>query len=73
MFWTLVFGVGIEAPSRYNASIASVNSSFLRRSGVRKADANALSKGPPAAKLLSGVLFSQANSQVPESLALRAG
>src|SRR5947209_7301929 len=43
IWWTLVFGVGMDAPSRYSASIASVNSSFLRRSGVRNADANALS------------------------------
>jgi hypothetical protein len=47
----LVFGVGIDAPNRYNASIASVKSSFFRRSGVRNADANALSTDPPAAKL----------------------
>src|SRR5690242_18948419 len=42
-----VFGVGIDAPSRYSTSIASVNSSFLRRSGVLNADANALNTGPP--------------------------
>src|SRR3982751_3707906 len=40
---TLVFGVGIEAPSRYSASMPSVKSSLMRRSGVRNADANALS------------------------------
>src|SRR5579875_1840339 len=44
-----VFGVGIDAPSRYSTSIARVNSSFLRRSGVRNADANALSTDPPGA------------------------
>src|ERR1700710_2061713 len=44
----LVFGVGMDAPSRYSISIARVNSSFLRRSGVRNADANARSTNPPA-------------------------
>ena len=44
----LVFGVGTEAPRRYSAIIASVNSSFLRRSGVRNADPNALNTDPPA-------------------------
>src|SRR6476620_8844304 len=43
-----VFGVGIDAPSRYSPSMARVNSSFLRRSGVRNADANALSTNPPS-------------------------
>src|SRR6059036_35870 len=55
LIWpTFVFGVGIDAPSRYSASIARVKSSFLRRSGVRNADANALSTDPPAAKLVYG-------------------
>src|SRR5690348_13353718 len=44
----LVFGVGSEAPNRYSPIMASVNSSFLRRSGVRNADANAVSTHPPA-------------------------
>ena len=43
-----VFGEGTEAPSRYNKTMASVKTSFLRRSGVRKADAKALSTHPPA-------------------------
>src|ERR1700712_5326692 len=47
MFLVLVLGVGTEAPRRYSTIIASVKSSFLRRSGVRNADAKALSTGPP--------------------------
>src|SRR5690349_11641108 len=38
---TLTPGVGIWDPSRKMATISSTNSSFLRRSGVRKALANA--------------------------------
>src|ERR1017187_3652951 len=34
--WMLMPGVGIWPPSRYTASIASVNSTRLRRSGTRK-------------------------------------
>ena len=40
-------GVGIAAPSRNTARIPSVNSSFLRRSGVRKARMNAVSMRRP--------------------------
>src|SRR5689334_4635105 len=41
-------GDGSVAPSRYRAIIASVKSSFLRRSGVRNAPVKALSTVPPA-------------------------
>src|SRR5579862_8374979 len=44
----LVFGVGTEAPSLYSAIIAKVKSNFFRRSGVRNAEAKALSTDPPA-------------------------
>src|SRR6185437_14114706 len=54
----LVFGVGNEAPSRYSPIMASVNSSFLRRSGVRNADANAVSTHPPARVRFVSVLWS---------------
>src|SRR5690242_5897135 len=43
-----VLGVGTEAPSRNSTRMLRVNSSFLRRSGVRNAEANAPSTGPPA-------------------------
>src|SRR6185312_13095175 len=52
-----VFGVGMDAPSRYRTSMASVNSSFLRRSGVRNADANALSTDPPAGGVVDPVIL----------------
>src|SRR5579875_4192405 len=66
-----VFGVGIDAPSRYSTSIARVNSSFLRRSGVRNADANALSTDPPAGgstPILSGEWPSGRNRIDPHRL-----
>src|SRR5579875_1281571 len=44
-------GAGTLAPSRNNATKARVKSSFLRRSGVRNADANAESTDPPARAL----------------------
>ena len=40
-------GVGRVAPSRNTAMMNSVNSSFLRRSGVRKARRNAVSMRRP--------------------------
>src|ERR1044071_386000 len=40
-FGTLTPGVGICDPSRKTATMNSTNSSFLRKSGVRKALANA--------------------------------
>src|SRR5690348_9566489 len=47
-----VFGVGIDAPRRYRARIASVKSSFFRRSGVRNAETKAVSTDPPATNSL---------------------
>src|SRR5215475_1829658 len=48
MLCRFVFGVGTDAPIRYSKIMASVKRSFFRRSGVRNADANALSTDPPA-------------------------
>src|SRR6266536_2490497 len=48
MLWVFVFGVGTDAPIRYSTMMLSVKSNFFRRSGVRNADANALSTHPPA-------------------------
>src|SRR5680860_1294116 len=44
-------GVGTNDPSRNMAMIPRVNSSLRRRSGVLKARTNALSTGPPGARL----------------------
>src|SRR5215831_2184649 len=48
MLCVFVLGVGTDAPTRYSTIMHSVNSSLFRRSGVRKAEANALSTDPPA-------------------------
>src|SRR3954451_14675181 len=74
LIWlTLVLGVGTDAPSRYSASMASVNSSFLRRSGVRNAEANALSTKSSCAVLL-GMEYQpdQVAQATTESLARRS-
>jgi hypothetical protein len=64
-----VFGVGMDAPSRYSAMSASVKRIFFRRSGVRNADPNALSTGPPAGKLLMAVRVARRSRRpVPTSL-----
>src|SRR5512142_2934338 len=43
-------GAGITLPIRNTTMISSVNSSFLRRSGVRNALAKAVSTTPPAVR-----------------------
>src|SRR5215475_8716456 len=48
MFLVDTPGVGTVAPNRYTAMMPREKSSFLRRSGVRNADANAESTDPPA-------------------------
>src|SRR5215475_38037 len=48
MFLVDTPGVGTVAPSRCTAMMPREKSSFLRRSGVRNADANAESTDPPA-------------------------
>ena len=44
----VVYRVGTHVPIRYTTMMASVKSSFLRRSGVLNARANAVSTVPPA-------------------------